>query len=91
MYDSQAGIKIFKNTHLFKKSITVTKGYRWTFDLELIATLFKIKNNQNLTFSIIEFPLNSWTDVGKSKVSLIDGLFSFFEIIKIKWNLLKMN
>lgn len=91
MYDSQAGIKIFRNTPHLTKSIALTKGYRWTFDLELIATLFKIKKNHNLTFSIIEFPLNSWTDVGKSKVTIIGGLLSFFEIIKIKMDLYKIN
>jgi hypothetical protein len=90
MYDSQAGIKIFKNTDFFKKSIALTKGYRWTFDLELISILFKIKKNHNSPLLIIEFPLNSWTDVGKSKVSIIGGLVSFFELIKIKIRLLKI-
>ncbi len=80
IYDTQAGIKVFKITEDLKKVVLsgVFKS-KWFLELELLCLLEKNK----VVLKIWEEPLNNWNDVPGSKIKLRN----FFEIV---WNITRL-
>jgi hypothetical protein len=57
---------------------------RWIFDVEIIARyISQIQSPALASERIYEFPLNSWEDVGGSKVKAVDFLIAFRDILRI--------
>lgn len=80
VYDTQCGAKIIEKelaTVLFQEPFHT----RWLFDIELLLRYKK----QNILFAqnIFEFSLNTWTEKGKSKITLKDLIGFPFQLIKI--------
>lgn len=80
VYDTQCGAKIIETklaSNLFKEPF-VTK---WLFDVELLLRYKKISSDFDKL--IYEYPLNVWTEKGKSKIRLTDFIKFPFQLIKI--------
>lgn len=60
--DPQCGLKIFKNTPLFKSQLEKKFATKWLFDIEL---LMRLKNAK-----VSNFELKTWQDVPGSKMNL---------------------
>jgi glycosyltransferase involved in cell wall biosynthesis len=76
--DTQCGAKLFKKeTAKFLANNSSEKG--WIFDVDWLY-LCK-KNNYNIK----EYPI-SWRDSEGSKLNMKDGILSFFDLIKYKFN-----
>ena len=79
-YDSQSGFKLFHNTSDFNEVLLPEFKTKWFFDLELYARLMKINRN----YKVYEEPLNSWHDVGGSKITHKQYFRILREIILIR-------
>jgi len=80
IHDSQRGFKCFTEKaakEIFPKQ-TIT---RWGFDIEILALAKK------MGFKIKEVPVD-WHNQGESKVSLSSYIKTFWELAKIKYNLI---
>lgn len=78
IYDTQCGAKIFHASianELFNKPFVS----KWIFDIELFI---RYKKNFNLQY-IREITLESWTEIGGSKIKLIDFIRIPIEFFKI--------
>jgi len=62
-YDSQSGLKFFRNTDVLKVSLEKPFKTRWFFDLELMTRLGM--QEKECTW---EEPVNSWSDIKGSKI-----------------------
>ena len=87
VYDTQCGAKLFRATDetraLFREPFCVN----WTFDVEILARLAKIRRESGGTppeESIHELPLNSWRDVSGSKLRAADFFIALAEMIRIR-------
>jgi glycosyltransferase involved in cell wall biosynthesis len=80
-YDTQSGFKLFGYTREFEECIKSPFKTKWLFELEMINH-WKINNNRN--FKIWEEPLNEWTDVQGSKVTIKEMFRIGKELLKIK-------
>ncbi|MCL6591604.1 MAG: glycosyltransferase [Firmicutes bacterium] len=75
-YDSQCGAKLFKK-ELLEPAFGEKFISRWIFDVELMLRLDK--------YSIVEYPLKHWHDVGGSKVKLFSVAYrTLMEIFRIR-------
>ncbi len=80
IWDTQCGFKAFTDeaTHnIFRKSLV----NRWGFDIEILAIAKK------LNYKIGIIPVD-WVNDPHSKVSLKSYFYTFFELLKIRWNLI---
>lgn len=80
VYDTQCGAKIIEKelaTVLFQAPFHT----RWLFDIELLLR-YK-KQNALFALNIFEFSLDTWTEKGKSKITLKDLIGFPFQLIKI--------
>jgi glycosyltransferase involved in cell wall biosynthesis len=69
VYDTQCGAKLVRTTlvhPLFDEPFVS----RWIFDVELLARLRNLVGAEVLLASTVEAPLNTWRDVGGSKLTL---------------------
>lgn len=66
-YDTQSGLKIFRNTPNIQIAMSEKFYTRWFLDIELVLKIVK-KNKNNI--SIWEEPLTDWNDVKGSKIGL---------------------
>lgn len=82
VYDTQCGAKLFHSStaDLFNQAF-VTK---WLFDIELLAR-FRNKFGIEVTLNeIVEVPINSWKEIGGSKLKLKHLLKVPFELLRIR-------
>lgn len=78
VYDTQCGAKLLSHSlvqELFEEPFISP----WLFDVEVIARLIQIKGRGSVKNTLYEYPLNSWQDVGESKIS-----FSYLPKIPIE-------
>jgi dolichyl-phosphate beta-glucosyltransferase len=66
-YDTQSGLKVFRNTESFRKAILSDFSTKWFSDIELIS---RIGINNGGRIEIWEEPLMRWADVDGSKLKL---------------------
>jgi len=82
VYDTQCGAKIIKadliNVIFEEKFLS-----HWWFDIEIFARLIKFYGHEQVKNKLIEVPLNTWIEMGDSKIS-------FFSMIKIPIDLLRI-
>ena len=89
VYDTQCGAKIINKKYL--KVIFEKPFYtKWLFDVEIF---FRIKKFNHKDEKIIEVPLNSWSDISNSKITIIDIIKTPINLLKIIffYNLKKMH
>ena len=81
--DSQCGAKLFSSKlcdELFKDPFSTT----WLFDVEIFARLVNKYGHKKMSVVAVEVPLNKWTEIEGSKVSLWDGLTTFYHLWAIR-------
>jgi len=82
IYDSQCGAKLMRNdaalAPLFEERFCVN----WTFDVELLARLIRLRGRSAAYDSLYELPLERWVDVPGSKVKPGDFFVAFAEIAR---------
>ena len=82
VYDTQCGAKLFSK-EIAQEVFSKTFISRWIFDVEIFARI-KRKWGKKKTLEILyELPLNSWKEIGKSKITIKS-------MIKIPWELGKI-
>jgi dolichyl-phosphate beta-glucosyltransferase len=75
VYDSQCGAKFFHKdviVELFDQPFLT----KWIFDVELLARYKKNVGKEKLLNQVLELPINSWKEIGGSKLKLSD----FFKV-----------
>jgi len=81
-YDTQCGAKIMERT-LAEQLFTKPFISPWLFDVELIARIVQAIGRQEAEKRILELPLESWTDIGDSKIPLSYLPRVPYELLKI--------
>jgi dolichyl-phosphate beta-glucosyltransferase len=79
-YDSQCGLKFFRNTSHLKEALKEKFRTRWFFDLEI---LIRMRGQFQYLQLIREEPLEYWKDVGGSKIVLKQYPRILVEVISI--------
>jgi glycosyltransferase involved in cell wall biosynthesis len=77
-YDSQSGLKFFRNSQKFKSNIVEPFNTRWFFDLELMSRLGVQDGN-----CIWEEPVNFWSDIKGSKIGILSVPSILKELITV--------
>jgi dolichyl-phosphate beta-glucosyltransferase len=82
VYDTQCGAKLFHNStkDLFADKFVTS----WLFDVEILARFRNKKGIEATLKEIVEVPVNSWKDVGGSKLKLKHLIKVPFELLKIR-------
>jgi glycosyltransferase involved in cell wall biosynthesis len=72
VYDTQCGAKLFRVTPALEKALEPPFRSRWSFDVELLSRLTsEAPDGQRLDdSSFLEVPLQAWSDVPGSKLTL---------------------
>jgi dolichyl-phosphate beta-glucosyltransferase len=86
IYDTQCGAKLFRVTPLTRALFAQRFAVGWTFDVELIARMIRIRRQLGqgeVARLIYELPLESWQDVKGSKVKPADFLRALLEMLSI--------
>lgn len=82
VYDTQCGAKIFE-AGLAEKIFARPFKTKWLFDVELYKRIVDFYGAEKTSVSIYELPLESWVDVGGSKLKFSTMLKVPFQLIKI--------
>ena len=83
VYDTQCGAKIFTKDialQVFKTPFIST----WSFDVEIFFRFINIVGKENVEIRSKEIPLETWNDVGESKVKFTYALKLPFELLRIR-------
>ena len=84
VYDTQCGAKLFRASPKLKELLSELFLTRWLFDVEILArSLFSFARHGNMSVTFYEEPLETWTNVGASKI----GPGDFPVIIKELWRI----
>jgi glycosyltransferase involved in cell wall biosynthesis len=81
VYDTQCGAKVFST----KIEVSIFENpflTRWIFDVEILLRL-KNKYGKSVFDLIVEFPLNSWIEMGDSKIKFLDFLKVPIDIFRL--------
>jgi glycosyltransferase involved in cell wall biosynthesis len=90
IYDTQCGAKIFRVRPGTPKLTAEPFSTRWVFDVELLARYIGQLGSAKLAAQrIYEFPLDSWEDVGGSKVKPFDFFVALRDVTLIYWKYLR--
>lgn len=86
VYDTQCGAKLFRVTPDLRTVLTAPFQSRWIFDVEILARFMALHQSDPrfASRSIYESPLPQWEDVAGSKVSPLDFLVAFGDLLKIR-------
>jgi dolichyl-phosphate beta-glucosyltransferase len=90
VYDTQCGAKLMRADVGLQAALAAPFHGRWIFDIELIQRLSQQPRHGSADRcgtpahpGIVEVPLTRWIDVPGSKVSVVDGLWAFFQLARI--------
>lgn len=80
-YDTQCGFKVFKFNSNLQYALSYPFQNRWFVDIEIYT---RISMNTQSWIKVLEVPLNTWREVGNSKIRSTAVFPIFFEIIRVK-------
>lgn len=86
VYDTQCGAKWFAVGEPLRTAISRPFRSRWAFDLELLLRLLGRIDGTTETIAleeIVEIPLESWTDVGGSKLRIAGMARALYEVLDL--------
>lgn len=84
VYDTQCGLKLFRNGPSVRQAIAAPFVSRWIFDVELIARLADLADSTaDAAERIREVPLRVWCDRGGSHVGVAAFIRAPFELWRI--------
>ena len=89
IYDSQCGAKLFRVSPELVSIFEEPFLSRWFFDVEIITRFIDITKNLDRPTAaemIYEQPLESWRDIGGSKITPMTALRSLFDLFFISSN-----
>jgi dolichyl-phosphate beta-glucosyltransferase len=90
IYDTQCGAKIFRVRPGTPQLTAEPFRSRWVFDVELLARYIgQLGSAQMAAQRIYEFPLDSWEDIGGSKVKPLDFFVALRDVTLIYWKYLR--
>lgn len=90
IYDTQCGAKIFRVRPGTPKLTAEPFSTRWVFDVELLARYIgQLGSAQMAAQRIYEFPLDTWEDIGGSKVKPLDFFVALRDVTLIYWKYLR--
>jgi dolichyl-phosphate beta-glucosyltransferase len=90
IYDTQCGAKIFRVGPQTRDLWAEPFLTKWIFDVEILARYIRrVGSPDTAGQRIYEFPLDSWQDVGGSKVKALDFLIAFRDVIRIYWKYMR--
>lgn len=87
IYDTQCGAKLFRATPATRALFAEPFLTRWLFDVELVARMIESggsSGRERALASIYELPLETWHDVGQSKVRSADFLRAAVDLVRIR-------
>ena len=88
--DTQCGAKIFRVRPQTHELLAEPFSSRWVFDVELLARYIRqLGSPKPAAERIYEFPLDTWEDVGGSKVKAFDFVVALRDVILIYWKYLR--
>lgn len=76
--DTQCGAKFMGNDERLRRAIDEPFGDRWGFDAELLGRVVAGGGG-----SIIEVPLNRWREVPGSRLSAVDAVRMFVDVVRL--------
>jgi dolichyl-phosphate beta-glucosyltransferase len=85
VYDTQCGAKLFRRD-LAEKIFEKPFISRWLFDVEIMARIIGMHRGARIEEFMVEVPVSSWIDKGKSMVSWTYGFKVFFDLYCIYRN-----
>jgi glycosyltransferase involved in cell wall biosynthesis len=85
IYDTQCGAKLFRRTPQLARILQDPFLSRWIFDVEMLARLIGLRGVDYITQAVYEYPLETWCDIGGSKVKPSDFLKAIGDLLRI-WN-----
>ncbi|HEY4232003.1 MAG TPA: glycosyltransferase [Lacipirellulaceae bacterium] len=86
VYDTQCGAKLFRATPEIELLFRQPFRSRWVFDVEILARLVAVAGKEQAEHLIYECPLDRWTDVGGSQLSLRDFARASMDLARIYWH-----
>jgi dolichyl-phosphate beta-glucosyltransferase len=90
IYDTQCGAKIFRVRPGTRGLTGEPFRTRWVFDVELLARYIRQQGSSTTAAQrIYEFPLDTWEDVGGSKVKPFDFFIALRDVIRIYWKYIR--
>jgi len=90
IYDTQCGAKIFRVSPETRDLWMGPFLTKWIFDVELLARYIRRVGSPGAAAPrIYEFPLETWRDVGGSKVKALDFVTAFRDVIRIYWRYMR--
>ena len=90
IYDTQCGAKIFRVRPGTRSLWAERFQTKWVFDVELLARYIRqVGSPEAAAQKIYEFPLDSWEDVGGSKVKALDFLVALQDVTRIYWKYMR--
>jgi len=85
VYDTQCGAKLFRVTPGLRELFAKPFRARWLFDVEILGRLIAQRGGPGAAAKVIvESPLEVWTDVPGSKVSLGDYVRACLDLLRIR-------
>ncbi len=87
VYDSQCGAKLFRVTAALPGVFGEPFLTRWLFDVEILARWIRTHpgvDRRRLEELALEYPLERWTDVAGSRLTLTDFLAAPLELWRIR-------
>jgi dolichyl-phosphate beta-glucosyltransferase len=82
VYDTQCGLKLFRNDAGLERAFTIPFRSRWIFDVEILARVADLAGDR-VGDRIREVPLEHWEERSASRLRLTDFILAPLELLRI--------